>query len=92
MDNMMVLIPVCIGYVMATLSVFLGAWLAFRFVTSRPGKGIFAPEPKGDVFTVETPDDMPPFPDDVGGEVEDHILKKTNDFLKTLTAGKVEGL
>ena len=91
MDNKILLSTMCLGYTMTMSSVLLGAWLAFRFVTSRPGQGIFAPDPKGDVFTVETPDDLPPFPDEVKNEAEEHILKKTNDFLETLTAGKVEG-
>lgn len=91
MDNIITILgPVCIGYAMAILSVFFGAWLASRFMTGGQG-GVFAPEPKGDVFTVETPDDMAPYPDEVKNDAEEHIMEKTNRFLETLTAGKVGG-
>ena len=78
-----------IGYVMGIISLAIGSGLTSR---AMKGKGILPEifEPKGDVFTVETPDDMAPFPDDVKNEDEEHVLKKTNKFLETLGV-KAEG-
>ncbi|MCK4782762.1 MAG: hypothetical protein KAV87_03350 [Desulfobacteraceae bacterium] len=73
------------GYGMGLVSVTLGACIMSKAMKSG---GLF-PEmlsPKGDAFTVETPDDMAPFPEDVANEAEEHILKKTNRFLESLDA------
>ena len=69
-----------VGYFMGIGSVFIGAYILPKAIS-----GDLLPDalsPKGDVFTVETPDDMALFPDDLKNEDEEHILKKTNKFLK----------
>ena len=44
-------------------------------------------EPKGDVFNVETLDDMALFPEDLVNEAEEHVLAKTNKFLENFVKG-----
>ena len=76
------------GYIMGIASLAIGSGLTSRAMR---GKGLFPEvfESKGDVFTVETPDDMAPFPD-VKNKDEEHILKKTNDFLLNFGTDKAE--
>lgn len=81
----LIFISLISGYIMGIVSLVIGSGLTSRAMR---GKGLFSEvfEPSGDVFTVETPDDMAPFPDDVKNEAEEHILKKTSRFLETLGA------
>jgi len=79
-----ILISLTLGFFMGTSSMVLGACLASRAVA---GKGLLSPlDPKGDVFNVETPDDVALFPEDIVNEAEEHILQKTNRFLERLNS------
>lgn len=72
------------GYGMGLVSVTLGACIMSKAMKHG---GLFPEilEPKGDVFNVETPEDMALFPEDIVNEAEEHILKKTNKFLQNFT-------
>lgn len=75
-----------IGFFMGILSMVAGACLMSKATKDR---GLFPDilSPKGDVFNVETPEDMV-FPEDMTNDAEEHILKKTTRFLETLGGGK----
>jgi len=79
-----IFLSVALGGILAAGSVVLGAWLFSRAAAS-DSSGFLA-EPKGDVFTIETPDDGEMFPDDNEGEDENekHILERTNKFLDAM--------
>jgi hypothetical protein len=87
MDNyLQPLIILFLGYFMGIISIVIGACLMSKATKNR----VLFPdvlEPKGDAFTVETPEDMALFPDDFQNEAEEHILQKTNKFLERLNAG-----
>jgi len=80
-ESTLMFIFLVVGYFMGIGSVFIGAYIIPRTMDGSLLPEIFSP--KGDVFTVETPDDMAPFPDDLKNEAEEHILGKTNKFLKS---------
>jgi hypothetical protein len=73
------------GYGMGLVSVTLGACIMSKAMKSG---GLFPEylEPKGDVFNVETPEDMALFPEDIVNKAEEHVLAKTNRFLESFNA------
>ena len=79
-ESTLMFIFLVVGYFMGIGSVFIGAYILPKTMNGDLLPDAFSP--KGDVFTVETPDDMALFPDDLKNEDEEHILKKTNKFLK----------
>lgn len=73
------------GYGMGLVSVTLGACIMSKAMKH----GGLLPEilePKGDAFTIETPDDMALFPEDEANKAEEHILAKTNKFLENFVS------
>ena len=87
-ELMIVFLSVLAGYFMAMVSGFAGAYLTCKIMG---GKGVlpFVPEPKGDAFVIEEPDDMALFPDEgEGNKAEEHIIERTNKFLQTLGGDK----
>ena len=84
-EYLLMLVFLIIGYFMGILSMIAGACLMSKVTKNR---GLFPEilEPKGEVFNVETPDDLAPFPDDEPNKAEEHILAKTNRFLERLGA------
>ena len=73
-----ILISVISGSAMTLFAVFLGAWIMHRG-TKQPGEK-FVGQPKGDVFSVPFPEDMPDYPIDD----EQKVVEKTKSFLKTI--------
>jgi len=83
-ETILMFIFLVVGYFMGIGSVFIGAYILPKTMNGDLLPDAFSP--KGDVFTVETPDDMALFPDDLKNKDEEHILKKTNRFLESLSA------
>jgi len=83
-ESTLMFIFLVVGYFMGIGSVFIGAYILPKTMNGDLLPDAFSP--KGDVFTVETPDDMALFPDDLKNKDEEHILKKTNRFLESLSA------
>ena len=74
------------GYGMGLVSVTLGACIMSKAMKHG---GLFPEilEPKGEAFSVETPDDIALFPDDVMSKEEEHVLGKTTKFLENFKPG-----
>lgn len=84
---------ILIGFLMALIATYTGVYLTCKLLIGKGGTLPFVPEPVGDVFTIEDPDEAALFPeenDDKGKEKvnEEHILERTNKFLQTLGGGK----
>ena len=82
-EMLMVIISILIGTTISLTSVFIGIWLSCRMI----GKGgvlPFAPDPKGEAFTIEDIEDAEPFPVEEDSKAQEHILERTNKFLQTL--------
>jgi len=80
-ESTLMFIFLVVGYFMGIGSFFIGAYILPKAISGSLLPDVLSP--KGDVFTVETPEDMTPFPDDLKNEAEEHILGKTNKFLKS---------
>ncbi len=88
-EFVMIFVSVLAGYFMAMVSGFAGAYLTCKIMGGKGGSLPFVLEPKGDVFTIEEPDDMALFPDEgKGNEAEEHILERTNKFLQATGGDK----
>lgn len=80
-----VLVPLFIGYTLGIISVVFGSHMTCSMMK---GGTVFTdpPEPQGDVFTVETPDEMSLFPDDITTPEQEHILGRTSEFIEKFNA------
>ena len=88
-DLVMIFLSVIAGYLMAMVSGFAGAYLTCKIMGGKGGSVPFVPEPAGEVFTIEEPDDMTLFPDEgKDNKAEEHILERTNKFLQALGGDK----
>ena len=85
-ESTLMFIFLMVGYFMGIGSIIVGAYILPKAISGSLLPDVLSP--KGDVFTVETPDDMAPFPDDIKNEAEEHILGKTNKFLKSFGAAR----
>ena len=77
------------GAVITLLGVVVGSWIMFRGKSSQPNEKFLGGQAKGEVFSISDGLDEPEFP---GAEeptkAEKQLLKRTGDFLKTLSGGK----
>ena len=87
-DVCMVLLSVLGGYVICLMSTFIGAYVSLKLLTAKNGEMPFAPDPKGDVFTIEDTGDPEPFPAEEDDKAQEHIIERTNKFLQTLGGSK----
>lgn len=81
--HILMLTSLVAGYAMGIASITFGACIMSRAMRGHLPEVL---SPKGDAFNIETPDSMALFPDDEVNEAEEHILKKTNRFLGSLSA------
>ena len=65
--------------VMTWVSILIGAYVMFKGKSSVPGEKFLGGAPKGQVFTIPEAVEGAEFP-----EVEQNVLKKTEEFLKVL--------
>ena len=88
-DLVMIFVSILTGYCMALLSGFAGVYLTCKIMGGKGGSVPFVPEPKGDAFVIEEPDDMSLFPDEgKDNKAEEHILERTNKFLQAFGGDK----
>jgi hypothetical protein len=89
-DVLIVFIAILAGFFMAGLAALAGAHLACKLLAGKEGLSSFAPEPQGEVFTIEDPEGEALFPEENVEEEEtgEHILKRTEKFLQTLGGNK----
>lgn len=84
-----ILILMGFSTVMFAFGVLLGGFLMFKGKSSQPNEKFLGGQAKGEVFSISDGLDEPEFP---GAEepikAEKHLLKRTGDFLKTLSGGK----
>lgn len=88
-DIWTVLILIASGAIMFSLGVLLGGFLMFKGKSTQPNEKFLGGQVKGEVFNIPDVDDLADFPE--SGEPskdEEHILKKTETFLKSLSGGK----
>jgi len=85
-ESTLMFIFLVVGYFMGIGSVFIGAYILPKAMSGDLLPDAFSP--KGDVFSIETPDDMALFPDDIVNEAEEHILTKTNKFLENFGSAR----
>lgn len=80
-------IALTMGAIITLLGVVIGSWIMFRGKTTT-NESFIGRQPRGEAFTIDT-DGAEEFPGiEEPSKDEEHILKKTGDFLKTLTGGK----
>lgn len=73
------------GAVVALLGVVVGGWLVFKSKSSLPGERLFGGVPRGEVFTIPDPADVPENPED--DEVRKTVMERTGKFLKQFEGG-----
>jgi len=83
----MVMISICAGVMLGLLGVLVGGWLVFKGKSTFPNETFTGRQTKGEVFNIST-DDAEEFPGtEEPGPEEEHVLKKTATFLKSLRGG-----
>ena len=75
-----------LGAALALICVLVGAWVMFKGKSTQP-ETFLGKQPKGEAFTIDA-DETEEFPGAEESSAEEHILKKTGEFLKTLSGGK----
>jgi hypothetical protein len=75
------------GAIITLLGVVVGSWIMFRGKSSQPNEKFLGGQAKGEVFSVPDVDDLAEFPGEPSKD-EEHLLEKTEAFLKTLSGGK----
>lgn len=82
------IILIFVGAALALSGVLIGGFIMFKGKSTMPNESFIGRAPKGEVFTIDT-DDMDEFPGtEEPNQAEEHILRKTETFLKTLTGGE----
>ena len=81
-DFAIYLILICAGVFFALLGAIVGGWLVFKGKSPLPNEPFIGKTPQGEVFNIAT-GDGDEFPEETN-PAEEHILKKTETFLKNL--------
>lgn len=80
-------IALTLGAVITLFGVIIGSWIMFKGKSTQPNEKFLGGQAKGEVFSIPDVDDLAEFPGEPSKD-EEHILKKTGEFLKTLSGGK----
>jgi len=82
LDIYTILLLICSGAVIVLIGAIVGGWLMYK---GRAEQGeSFVGSSKGEVFNITDGLDEPAFPE----KENERLLKRTGDFLKTLSGGK----
>jgi hypothetical protein len=87
LDIWTILILIALGGIIFALGVLLGAFVMFKGKSTQPNEKFLGGQAKGEIFSIPDVDDLAEFPGEPSKD-EEHILKKTGEFLKTLSGGK----
>ena len=86
-DYMIYLFYAFAGVILTLLSILVGAWIVFKSKSTNPNETFIGKSPRGEMFTIDT--DVPLFPGvEEPSKEEEHILKKTERFLSSISGGK----